>query len=377
MGADEPLRTAGGCGSPTRRASTTTPRRGPRTTNCVSRRAPSYARRRSRRGWSRCRRPPSTRTWTTGARRWWPSTSTAATRCSRSRGTRSSIRKKSSDPDDCTWVDVSDASMTMADYLAHHLYTAPGPELSEIALVCARTARSKTARRIMATTHDALRYVRGVTSVHTSADEAYADGAGVCQDFAHLALALTKSVGLPSRYVSGYFHPDAGRRHRRGDHGESHAWVEVWTGRWWAYDPTNDCPVGERHVAVGRGRDYGDVPPVKGIYAGNAENTMRVGGAHGESPLSGGSGLIRTAVVTRADQNADLAARRAGRPGRCGSGDRGRPRQRHRSRGARTRGGGGDRRARGRAARRSRGRRRRLPGRAQRSRGRVSKRSPG
>ena len=58
--------------------------------------------------------------------------------------------------------------------------------------------------------------------------------------------------------------------------GESHAWVEVWTGKWWGYDPTNDLEVGERHIAVGRGRDYSDVPPVKGIYAGNAENAMRV-----------------------------------------------------------------------------------------------------
>ena len=113
--------------------------------------------------------------------------------------------------------------------------------------------------------------------MHTSANEAYADGAGVCQDFAHLALALTKSVGLPSRYVSGYFHPESGRRHRRGDHRvRATPGSRCGRARWWAYDPTNDCPVGERHVAVGRGRDYGDVPPVKGIYAGNAENTMRV-----------------------------------------------------------------------------------------------------
>ena len=92
--------------------------------------------------------------------------------------------------------------------------------------------------------------------VHTSANEAYADGAGVCQDFAHLALALAKSVGLPSRYVSGYFHPEEDATIGEEITGESHAWVEVWTGKWWGYDPTNDCPVGERHVAVGRGRDY-------------------------------------------------------------------------------------------------------------------------
>jgi transglutaminase-like putative cysteine protease len=129
----------------------------------------------------------------------------------------------------------------------------------------------------MAHAHGSLSYVRGVTTVHTSANEAFSDGAGVCQDFAHLALAMTKSVGLPSRYVSGYFHPEADATIGEEITGESHAWVEVWTGAWWGYDPTNDCPVGERHVAVGRGRDYSDVPPVKGIYAGNAEHTMNVG----------------------------------------------------------------------------------------------------
>jgi transglutaminase-like putative cysteine protease len=184
--------------------------------------------------------------------------------------------QRADDPDDGTWDDVAYASATMADHLAHNRYTAPGPELLEIAQGLLGERPLRTARRIMATTHESLRYIRGVTSVHTSANEAYADGAGVCQDFAHLALALAKSVGLPSRYVSGYFHPEEDATIGEEVHGESHAWVEVWTGKWWGYDPTNDCPVGERHIALGRGRDYADVPPVKGIYAGNAENTMRV-----------------------------------------------------------------------------------------------------
>ena len=164
----------------------------------------------------------------------------------------------------------------MADHLAHHRYTAPGPELRELAAGLRADRPLETARRIIAATHDALRYVRGVTHVHTSANEAYADGAGVCQDFAHLSLALARSVGLPARYVSGYFHPETDATIGEEISGESHAWVEMWTGKWWAFDPTNDCAVGERHVSVGRGRDYGDVPPVKGIYAGNAENNLRV-----------------------------------------------------------------------------------------------------
>jgi transglutaminase-like putative cysteine protease len=180
-------------------------------------------------------------------------------------------------PDDASWEEVGDASLTMADHLAHKLYTAPDAELTELADGLRAARPLATAQRIMERVHHSLRYVRGVTSVHTSAHEAFVDGAGVCQDFAHLALALTKSVGLPSRYVSGYFHPESEAIIGEEIVGESHAWVEVWTGSWWAYDPTNDLDVGERHVAIGRGRDYSDVPPVKGIYAGNAEHTMHVG----------------------------------------------------------------------------------------------------
>ncbi|HEY1651808.1 MAG TPA: transglutaminase family protein [Acidimicrobiales bacterium] len=180
-------------------------------------------------------------------------------------------------PADASWGEVADASTIMADHLSHHLFTAPGPELAAIADDLRAATPLATARQIIEWTQGALRYVRGVTSVHTSANEAYADGAGVCQDFAHLTLSLAKRSGLPSRYVSGYFHPETDATVGEEVTGETHAWIEMWTGSWWGYDPTNDCEVGERHVAVGRGRDYGDVPPVKGIYAGNAEHTMRVG----------------------------------------------------------------------------------------------------
>jgi transglutaminase-like putative cysteine protease len=180
-------------------------------------------------------------------------------------------------PEDATWDEVADASLTMADYLSHKLYTAPNEEMTGLAASLRLSRPLATAQAIFERVHGSLRYVRGVTGVHTSANEAFADGAGVCQDFAHLALSMTKSVGLPSRYVSGYFHPEIDASIGEEIIGESHAWIEVWTGAWWGYDPTNDCPVGERHVAVGRGRDYSDVPPVKGIYAGNAEHTMNVG----------------------------------------------------------------------------------------------------
>ena len=120
---------------------------------------------------------------------------------------------------------------------------------------------------------------------------------GVCQDFAHLALALAKAVGLPSRYVSGYFHPEADATIGEEVTGESHAWVEVWTGRWWGYDPTNDCAVGERHIAVGRGRDYSRRAAGQGDLRRERRERHAGGGAHDEDALSRARGA--DTVLTR------------------------------------------------------------------------------
>jgi transglutaminase-like putative cysteine protease len=112
-----------------------------------------------------------------------------------------------------------------------------------------------------------LRYTPGVTTVSTTAHEAWTSGHGVCQDFTHATLSLMRSVGIPARYVSGYLHSE---EEMPGEVvlGESHAWVEMWLGSWHAFDPTNRRSVGAAHVVVARGRDYADVPPFKGIYSG-------------------------------------------------------------------------------------------------------------
>jgi transglutaminase-like putative cysteine protease len=123
---------------------------------------------------------------------------------------------------------------------------------------------------------DTLVYERGITRVTTSAVEAWQAGHGVCQDFVHLSLALLRSMGIPARYVSGYLHPDPDASIGQTVVGESHAWVEWWAGEWVRFDPTNGLPAGERHVVVGRGRDYGDVPPLKGIYSGGAAGDLEV-----------------------------------------------------------------------------------------------------
>ncbi len=148
----------------------------------------------------------------------------------------------------------------------------------------AATARERTAgadpfeaaAEVASWVSDRVAYVQGATGVQTSAQEAWNQGQGVCQDMAHLTVALLREIGLPARYVSGYLHPQSDAEPGDEMAGQSHAWVEYWTGEWAACDPTNRARVGERHVLVAAGRDYGDVPPLKGIYHGAPGSTLAV-----------------------------------------------------------------------------------------------------
>jgi transglutaminase-like putative cysteine protease len=119
-------------------------------------------------------------------------------------------------------------------------------------------------------------YRQGARGVRSSGLDALHDGNGVCQDFAHLSLIVLRSMGIPGRYVSGYLHPD--RDAAVGDtvDGQSHAWIQAWTGSWWNVDPTNDSEITEQYISVGVGRDYGDVSPLKGIYSGRGATDLDV-----------------------------------------------------------------------------------------------------
>ncbi|MFJ8637040.1 transglutaminase N-terminal domain-containing protein [Streptomyces sp. NPDC093568] len=125
-----------------------------------------------------------------------------------------------------------------------------------------------TAVAVSSLVADQVAYLPGTTGVNTSAAEAWEQGAGVCQDIAHLTIALLRGLGLPTRYVSGYLHPEREAELHRPVAGQSHAWIEYWAGDWYGYDPTNRNRADESHVVVGRGRDYDDVTPHKGIYRG-------------------------------------------------------------------------------------------------------------
>jgi transglutaminase-like putative cysteine protease len=122
-----------------------------------------------------------------------------------------------------------------------------------------------------------ITYSSGSTEVGTSVSDVLAQGQGVCQDFAHVACALLRCAGVPARYVSGYF-SSVSLEPGSAFSGEGHAWVEVLVrdGEWWAFDPTNDQPAGDRHVKVGHGRDYSDVVPLRGVYQGGAFGSLRV-----------------------------------------------------------------------------------------------------
>lgn len=173
-------------------------------------------------------------------------------------------------PEGVGWEAVTDPGVVdrWSEFLAPTGYVPVDPELSRLAAGL-RDGHdpAATARAVGDFVSGRLTYTPGSTSVHTSAPEAFAAGEGVCQDYVHIALSLLRANGIPARYVSGYIHPQADATPGQAHVGESHAWFEAWLGEWWGWDPTNAGPAGDRHVIVGRGRDYADVAPLRGIYS--------------------------------------------------------------------------------------------------------------
>jgi transglutaminase-like putative cysteine protease len=125
--------------------------------------------------------------------------------------------------------------------------------------------------------YEAFAYVPNTTRVDSPIDDALQSRQGVCQDFAHIMIALVRQLHIPCRYVSGYlYHED--QCHDRSPAGASHAWVEAYLGEagWVEFDPTNNLLGCERHIRVAVGRDYADVPPTRGVHRGEAESELRV-----------------------------------------------------------------------------------------------------
>lgn len=118
-------------------------------------------------------------------------------------------------------------------------------------------------------------YIKGITDIETTVDEVMERKAGVCQDFAHVMLQILRSVGIPTRYVSGYICPN--KNGMRGE-GATHAWVEAWIpGNGWAgIDPTNNVWVTNKHIKLAVGRDFKDCTPVKGTFKGASNQKLSV-----------------------------------------------------------------------------------------------------
>jgi transglutaminase-like putative cysteine protease len=138
----------------------------------------------------------------------------------------------------------------------------------------ALTGAAEVMRRI----RNDFTYELGATTVTTTPSMSFALRRGVCQDFAHIMIALVRRLNIPCRYVSGYmFHRDENEKDRSLE-GASHAWVEAMVPRlgWVAFDPTNSLVGADRHIRVAIGRDYADVPPTRGVYKGEAQSELSV-----------------------------------------------------------------------------------------------------
>ncbi|MGB5755295.1 MAG: transglutaminase family protein [Acidimicrobiales bacterium] len=181
------------------------------------------------------------------------------------------------EPETCERALLADQAFRLANFelLRPSPHVSWNDEIADIAMdVVGSTGDAVSAvQATVAATRELLTYERNSTSIGIELTELVAGGRGVCQDYAHLNIGLLRAAGIPARYVSGYlFAVDEtdidDEAHIASV--QTHAWVEAGLpgDQWMPVDPTNDQPVGERHVVIGFGRDYDDVAPVRGVYAG-------------------------------------------------------------------------------------------------------------
>ena len=132
-------------------------------------------------------------------------------------------------------------------------------------------------RRLTDTLHHSFTYTPGSTSVISPIDHILESGHGVCQDYAHVMIAIARSWGIPTRYVSGYLHV-TGAQGEQAPATSTHAWAECRLPGlgWIGFDPTNRTLADQRHVRLAVGRDYQDVPPTRGIFRGAAQSRLHV-----------------------------------------------------------------------------------------------------
>ncbi|WP_129790984.1 transglutaminase family protein [Sphingosinicella sp. CPCC 101087] len=154
--------------------------------------------------------------------------------------------------------------------------TKAGPAVERIAEATVQSAAGTLDRlhALAANLHRDIRFDTEVTSIDTSAEQACAAGHGVCQDFAHIFIAVARRLGIPSRYVSGHLFRRDGRHVQEA----GHAWGEAWVDDlgWTAFDPLNGICTDDAYVRVACGLDYRDAAPVAGARSGGGDEELRV-----------------------------------------------------------------------------------------------------
>lgn len=154
--------------------------------------------------------------------------------------------------------------------------TAGGPAIEALAERIATTGNSPIARlhALSGTLYDALRFDTEATAVDTTAEQACAEGHGVCQDFAHIFIAAARRLGMPARYVSGHLFRRDGAHYQEA----GHAWAEAWVDDlgWVAFDPVNGICTDDAYLRVACGLDYRDAAPVAGARSGGGGEDMTV-----------------------------------------------------------------------------------------------------
>ncbi len=146
-----------------------------------------------------------------------------------------------------------------------------------------------TLYQVMGDLYTRFEYKPKSTRVDSPIDDALSTRQGVCQDFAHIMIALVRELGIPCRYVSGYLFQPVEKASRSLD-GATHAWVEAWLLDlgWVGFDPTHNSLAGEHHIRVATGRDYADVPPTRGVFKGlsSVRNELAVAVSVGTSQVA-------------------------------------------------------------------------------------------
>jgi transglutaminase-like putative cysteine protease len=191
------------------------------------------------------------------------------------------------DPPDADWDEVeTDAYAEAAgEYLLPALDEPENGVLDDLVADLRRDSPLETVRLLCDLIPDRFEYRKGATYVGTTVTEFLQAGAGVCQDYVHLGLILLRRNGIAARYVSGYLWATSADDGDDSVEVDTHAWLEALLpgvdGRgepvWVAADPTNRRLASETHVKIGHGRNYADVPPVKGVYQGTARAELESG----------------------------------------------------------------------------------------------------